>query len=86
MITAALRTFQLGLRGVARHGLRSLLTSLGVLFGVASVIAMLAIGTGTAAASTSRPSRAPRAADTRTRSTSATASASEIGRAHGLSR
>lgn len=46
MITAALRTFQLGLRGVARHGLRSLLTSLGVLFGVASVIAMLAIGEG----------------------------------------
>jgi putative ABC transport system permease protein len=46
LITAALRTFQLGLRGVARHGLRSLLTSLGVLFGVASVIAMLAIGEG----------------------------------------
>ena len=46
MITTALRTFHLGLRGVARHGLRSLLTSLGVLFGVASVIAMLAIGEG----------------------------------------
>jgi putative ABC transport system permease protein len=46
LITSALRTFELGLRGVARHGLRSLLTSLGVLFGVASVIAMLAIGEG----------------------------------------
>ncbi len=46
MITAMWRTFHLGLRGVARHGLRSLLTSLGVLFGVASVIAMLAIGEG----------------------------------------
>jgi putative ABC transport system permease protein len=46
VITAAMRTFHLGLRGVARHGLRSLLTSLGVLFGVASVIAMLAIGEG----------------------------------------
>ena len=45
-ITTAWRTFHLGLRGVARHGLRSLLTSLGVLFGVASVIAMLAIGEG----------------------------------------
>jgi putative ABC transport system permease protein len=46
VIVAAARTFHLGLRGVARHGLRSLLTSLGVLFGVASVIAMLAIGEG----------------------------------------
>jgi len=46
MIISATRTFALGLRGVARHGLRSLLTSLGVLFGVASVIAMLAIGEG----------------------------------------
>ena len=47
---------------------------------------MLAIGTGTVAASASRLSRAPRAADSRTRSTSATASASEIGRAHELFR
>jgi putative ABC transport system permease protein len=46
VIVAVLRTFDLGLRGVARHGLRSLLTCLGVLFGVASVIAMLAIGEG----------------------------------------
>ncbi|HET6163945.1 MAG TPA: ABC transporter permease [Planctomycetota bacterium] len=46
MIAGILRTFQLGLRGVARHGLRSLLTCLGVLFGVASVIAMLSIGEG----------------------------------------
>jgi len=46
VILGILRTFQLGLRGVARHGLRSLLTCLGVLFGVASVIAMLAIGEG----------------------------------------
>jgi len=38
VITGILRTFQLGLRGVGRHGLRSLLTCLGVLFGVASVL------------------------------------------------
>ena len=49
-------------------------------------IAILAIGMGTAAASASRLSRAPRAADSRTRSTSSIASASEISRAHGLFR
>ena len=48
--------------------------------------AMPAIGCGTAAANDSRASRAPRAAAARTRSTSATASASEIFRAHGLLR
>src|SRR5260221_4976723 len=44
-------------------------------------MAMLAIGTSTAAASASRLSRAPHAAATRTRSTRATASASETARA-----
>ena len=49
-----------------------------------TAIAMLAIDTGTVAASASRPSHAPCTADSRTRSTNATASASEIGRAHEL--
>ena len=40
------RVFRLGIRSVLLHGLRSMLTGLGVLFGVASVIAMLAIGEG----------------------------------------
>ena len=46
MIIALLRTLKLGVRNILLHGLRSLLTALGVLFGVASVIAMLAIGEG----------------------------------------
>jgi putative ABC transport system permease protein len=37
---------QLGLRGVMSHKLRSLLTMLGVIFGVAAVIAMVSIGEG----------------------------------------
>ena len=44
------------------------------------------IGTRTDEASASNPSRAPFAAAARTRSTSATASGREVGRAHGLSR
>lgn len=46
MIVAITRTLHLGVRNILLHGLRSLLTCLGVLFGVASVIAMLAIGEG----------------------------------------
>src|SRR4030067_88646 len=37
---------QLGLRGVLSHKLRSALTMLGVIFGVAAVIAMVSIGEG----------------------------------------
>jgi putative ABC transport system permease protein len=39
-------TFKLGWRSLRQHKLRSILTMLGVLFGVSSVIAMLAIGEG----------------------------------------
>ena len=46
MIATAMRTLKLGVRSLLLHGLRSLLTCMGVLFGVASVIAMLAIGEG----------------------------------------
>ncbi len=41
-----LRAVRLGLSSLLLHKLRSLLTTLGVLFGVSSVIAMLAIGEG----------------------------------------
>ena len=40
------RTLILGLKSLWRHRLRSLLTVLGVVFGVCSVIAMLAVGEG----------------------------------------
>src|SRR5512138_2536873 len=40
------RTLRLGLRSLWLHRLRSLLTVLGIVFGVCSVIAMLAIGEG----------------------------------------
>jgi len=41
-----LRNAQLGLKNLLLHKLRSLLTTLGVMFGVGSVIAMLAVGEG----------------------------------------
>ncbi|MCB1227943.1 MAG: ABC transporter permease, partial [Verrucomicrobiales bacterium] len=40
------RTVPLGLKSIWLHRLRSMLTALGVVFGVASVVAMLAIGEG----------------------------------------
>jgi putative ABC transport system permease protein len=40
------RTVRLGLKSIWLHRLRSLLTALGIVFGVSSVIAMLAIGEG----------------------------------------
>ena len=40
------QTFQLGIKSLLMHKLRSLLTMLGVILGVGSVIAMLAIGEG----------------------------------------
>ncbi|HBJ83316.1 MAG TPA: ABC transporter ATP-binding protein, partial [Verrucomicrobiales bacterium] len=40
------RTVSLGIKTIWLHKLRSFLTALGVVFGVASVVAMLAIGEG----------------------------------------
>lgn len=40
------RDFKLGIKNLLLHKLRSLLTMLGLVFGVGSVIAMLAIGEG----------------------------------------
>jgi ABC-type lipoprotein export system ATPase subunit/ABC-type antimicrobial peptide transport system permease subunit len=41
-----LRTMQIGIKSLLLHKLRSVLTMLGIIFGVCSVIAMLAIGEG----------------------------------------
>ncbi len=41
-----LRTIQLGIKSLMLHKMRSILTMLGIIFGVCSVIAMLAIGEG----------------------------------------
>src|SRR5438477_8936152 len=41
-----LRTIQLGIKSLLLHKMRSVLTMLGIIFGVCSVIAMLAIGEG----------------------------------------
>ncbi len=40
------RTVKLGIKSLWMHRLRSTLTTLGIIFGVCSVIAMLAIGEG----------------------------------------
>ena len=40
------RTLKLGIKSLWMHRLRSTLTTLGIIFGVCSVIAMLAIGQG----------------------------------------
>ncbi len=40
------RNFKLALQGIVQNKLRSMLTALGIIFGVAAVIAMLGIGTG----------------------------------------
>jgi len=45
-VTSLKRTVRLGIRSLWLHRLRSLLTALGIVFGVCSVIAMLAIGEG----------------------------------------
>src|ERR1041385_6311376 len=45
-ISALKRTIRLGIKSLWLHRLRSLLTALGIVFGVCSVIAMLAIGEG----------------------------------------
>src|SRR5205823_1018309 len=47
MLNFLLETFRLGLKNLRLHKLRSLLTALGIIFGVAAVIIMVAIGEGT---------------------------------------
>jgi putative ABC transport system permease protein len=49
-----LRTFDTGLRGLLGHRLRSILTTLGILFGVAAVICTVGIGTASANSVNSR--------------------------------
>jgi len=49
-----LRTFETGLRGIAAHRLRSFLTTLGILFGVAAVISTVGIGQASSDAVNSR--------------------------------
>jgi len=39
-----LRTLETGMRGILGHRLRSILTTLGILFGVAAVICTVGIG------------------------------------------
>ncbi len=46
MLRGSFRTARLGVKSLLMHRLRSFLTVLGLLFGVASVIAMLAVGEG----------------------------------------
>lgn len=46
MLQKILYNFDIALEAIQRNKLRSFLTSLGIIFGVSSVIAMLAIGTG----------------------------------------
>src|SRR3954465_2163775 len=45
-VSSLKRTVRLGVKSLWLHRLRSLLTALGIVFGVCSVIAMLAIGEG----------------------------------------
>lgn len=47
MLNFLLETFRLGLKNLYLHKLRSLLTAMGIIFGVAAVIIMVAIGEGT---------------------------------------
>src|SRR5215212_1494789 len=47
MFNFLVETFVLGLKNLRLHKLRSLLTALGIIFGVAAVIIMVAIGEGT---------------------------------------
>lgn len=46
MLSFLLETFSLGLKNLRLHKLRSLLTALGIIFGVSAVIIMVAIGAG----------------------------------------
>ena len=46
MLAFYLENFRLGLRNLLLHRLRSLLTALGIIFGVLAVIVMVALGQG----------------------------------------
>ena len=46
MLKKLVYNFDIALEAIKQNTMRSFLTSLGIIFGVASVIAMLAIGTG----------------------------------------
>src|SRR3990170_7427319 len=46
MLNFLFETFRLGLKNLRLHKLRSLLTALGIIFGVTAVIIMVAIGEG----------------------------------------
>src|SRR4051812_49668582 len=48
-------TFALGLKNIHLHKLRSLLTTLGIIFGVSAVIIMVAIGEGAKQAALEQP-------------------------------
>src|SRR5512138_229730 len=50
MLAFLIETFVMGLTNLRLHKMRSLLTALGIIFGVAAVIIMVAIGEGTKAA------------------------------------
>src|SRR3954454_15175589 len=47
MLNFLVETFVLGIKNLRLHKLRSLLTALGIIFGVAAVIVMVSIGEGT---------------------------------------
>src|SRR5438034_4168791 len=47
MLNFLIESFFLGLKNLRLHKLRSILTALGIIFGVAAVIIMVAIGEGT---------------------------------------
>ena len=47
---AFIRVIQIGIKSLMLHKMRSLLTMMGIIFGVCSVIAMLAIGEGASSA------------------------------------
>ena len=53
-----IETIRIGLRGVTANRLRSGLTVLGILIGVAAVIVLVAVGNGSSLAVTDRASRA----------------------------
>ena len=46
MLDHWIRTIRLGMKNILLHKLRSSLTALGIVFGVCSVIAMMALGKG----------------------------------------
>jgi len=54
MIQHLAQSFRIAIEAIAHNKLRAVLTSLGIVFGVGSVISMLAVGTGRSRRSWSR--------------------------------